>query len=120
MLKVWKFESSLIFVWLKSSPKTFAWSKSYGMVNKGGNDLLQWGVDLWQKIDLCYDDRWRYVKYIVMFLKKEENDDVFKFLVELNKDFNEEVEHMKRYHCNSFKTFFRIKKREGMNVVVSI
>lgn len=55
-----------------------------------------------------------------MFLEKEENDDVFKFLVELNKDFNEEVEHLKRYHCNSFKTFFKIKKREGMNVVVSI
>ncbi|KAI5427181.1 hypothetical protein KIW84_032559 [Lathyrus oleraceus] len=49
------------------------------------NELLT----LWQELDLCYDDNWRCTKDSFLFLKRQENDRVFMFLVGLNKDLDE-------------------------------
>ncbi|KAI5430515.1 hypothetical protein KIW84_034918 [Lathyrus oleraceus] len=49
------------------------------------NELLT----LWQELDLCYDDNWRCTEDSVLFLKRQENDRVFMFLVGLNKDLDD-------------------------------
>ncbi|XP_073226873.1 uncharacterized protein [Cicer arietinum] len=46
-------------------------------------------MTLWQELDLCYDDHWKCCEDSVLFLKRQENDRVFMFLVGLNKRLDE-------------------------------
>lgn len=44
---------------------------------------------MWKELDLCYGDNCRCTENSVMFLKRQENNRVFMFLVGLNKYLDE-------------------------------
>jgi hypothetical protein len=46
-------------------------------------------LSLWQELDLCYDDNSKCEEDSVLFLKRQENDHVFMFLIGPNKDLDE-------------------------------
>ena len=43
-------------------------------------------LTLWQELDLCYDDQWECTSDSARHMKREENDRVYVFLLDLTKN----------------------------------
>ncbi|RVX00452.1 hypothetical protein CK203_024639 [Vitis vinifera] len=90
--KTWRSKNSMIIAWLINSVEP-ALGKPFMFLpttkDQGDRDVMEYYngmLTLWQELDLCYDDQWECTSDSARHMKREENDRVYVFLLDLTKN----------------------------------